>query len=101
MVRNVLEWVKSVGGLAQIETWNREKATILYGALDRMSGFYKAPVERDSRSTMNIVFRLPNEALKERFVAEAQKNGMVGFKGHRSAGVTRGSAYNEFTVDNI
>jgi phosphoserine aminotransferase len=101
MVRNVLEWVKSVGGLAQIETWNREKATILYGALDRMSGFYKAPVERDSRSTMNIVFRLPNEALEERFVAEAKKNGMVGLKGHRSAGGIRVSAYNAVTVDNI
>ena len=101
MVRNVLSWVKSVGGLAQIETWNREKAKILYAALDKMSGFYKAPVEKDSRSTMNIVFRLPNEALEERFVAEAKKNGMVGLKGHRSAGGIRISAYNAVTVDNI
>jgi phosphoserine aminotransferase len=101
MVRNVLGWVKSVGGLAQIEKWNREKAAILYGALDKMSAFYNAPVERDSRSTMNIVFRLPNEALEERFVAEAKKNGMVGLKGHRSAGGIRVSAYNAVTVDNI
>jgi len=101
MVRNVLSWVKSVGGLAQIETWNREKAKILYAALDKTSGFYKAPVEKDSRSTMNIVFRLPNEGLEERFVAEAKKNGMVGLKGHRSAGGIRISAYNAVTVDNI
>ena len=101
MVRNVLSWVKSVGGLTQIESWNREKAKILYAALDKMSGFYKAPVEKDSRSTMNIVFRLPNEALEERFVAEAKKNGMVGLKGHRSAGGIRISAYNAVTVDNI
>ena len=101
MVRNVLSWVKSVGGLTQIETWNREKAKILYGALDKMSGFYKAPVEKDSRSTMNIVFRLPSETLEERFVAEAKKNGMVGLKGHRSAGGIRISAYNAVTVDNI
>lgn len=101
MVRNVLGWVKSVGGLAQIEKWNREKAAVLYGALDKMSGFYNAPVERESRSTMNIVFRLPNEALEERFVAEAKKNGMVGLKGHRSAGGIRVSAYNAVTVDNV
>jgi phosphoserine aminotransferase len=50
---------------------------------------------------MNIVFRLPSEAMEEKFVAEAKKNGMVGLKGHRSAGGIRISAYNAVTVDNI
>ncbi len=101
LMRNVLAWVKEVGGLAQIEAWNHEKAALLYGALEKMSGFYKAPVEKESRSVMNIVFRLPTEALEEQFVAEAKKNGMVGLKGHRSAGGIRVSAYNAVSVENI
>ena len=101
LMRNVLAWVKQIGGLAQIEAWNREKARLLYGALDAMSGFYRAPVEKDSRSAMNIVFRLPSETLDEKFVAEAKKNGMVGLKGHRSAGGIRVSSYNAVSVDNI
>ncbi len=101
LMRNVLGWVKQVGGLQQIEAWNREKAKLLYSALDSMSGFYKAPVDKDSRSVMNIVFRLPSEALEEKFVSEANKNGMAGLKGHRSAGGIRVSAYNAVSVDNI
>lgn len=101
LMRNVLAWIKSVGGLAQIEKWNREKAELLYGALDRMSRFYRAPVEKDSRSVMNIVFRLGNEALEDKFVSDAKKAGMVGLKGHRSAGGIRVSAYNAVTPDNI
>ena len=101
LMRNVLAWIKSVGGLAQMERWNREKAELLYGALDRMGDFYRAPVEKDSRSVMNIVFRLGSEALDDRFVAEAKKAGMVGLKGHRSAGGIRVSAYNAVTPDNI
>jgi len=101
LMRNVLAWIKDIGGLAQIETWNRQKAEFLYGALDRLSGFYKAPVEKESRSTMNVVFRLPTEALEEKFVAEAKQAGMVGLKGHRISGGIRVSTYNAVTVDNV
>jgi len=101
LIRNVLAWMKSVGGLKQIEAWNQEKASVLYGALDRLSGFYTAPVEKESRSTMNVVFRLKDEATEDKFVAEAKKAGMVGLKGHRSAGGIRVSTYNAVTVDNV
>ena len=101
LMRNVLSWMKDVGGLARLEEWNREKAGLLYGALDRKSDFYSAPVEKDSRSAMNIVFRLGSEALEDKFVAEAKKAGMVGLKGHRSAGGIRVSAYNAVTVEQI
>jgi phosphoserine aminotransferase len=101
LMRNVLAWIKSVGGLPQIEKWNREKAELLYGALDRMSRFYKVPVEKDSRSVMNIVFRLGNESLEDKFVSDAKKAGMVGLKGHRSAGGIRVSAYNAVTPEHI
>lgn len=101
LCRNVLAWVKEVGGLAQLERWNREKGELLYGALDRLSGFYQAPVERESRSYMNVVFKLPTPELDDRFVAEAKKAGMVGLKGYRSAGGIRASTYNAVTVENV
>jgi phosphoserine aminotransferase len=101
LVRNVLAWIKEQGGLAAMERRNREKATLLYGAIDRMSVFYRCPVERDSRSVMNVVFRLPTVALEERFVAEARKHRMIGLKGHRTVGGIRVSAYNAVSVEDI
>ena len=101
LCRNVLRWMKSIGGLPKIEARNQEKAALLYAALDKMSGFYRAPVEKASRSVMNIVFRLPSEALEDKFVAEAKKASMIGLKGHRSAGGIRVSAYNAVSVEDI
>jgi phosphoserine aminotransferase len=94
MVRNVLSWIKSQGGLAKLEEANRKKAARLYSVIDRNAGFYRSPVEKESRSVMNVVFRLPSEALEEQFIAEAKKRGMVGLKGHRSVGGIRASIYN-------
>jgi phosphoserine aminotransferase len=94
LVRNVLAWIKGLGGLDAIEARNREKAGALYAAIDENQGFYRCPVDVGSRSVMNVVFRLPNEGLEERFVSEAKKAGMVGLKGHRSVGGIRVSLYN-------
>ncbi len=94
LVRNVLAWVKSEGGLVAIEKRNRVKGNHIYGAIDAHAGFYRAPVERGSRSLMNVVFRLPTEALEDQFVSEAKKQDMVGLKGHRSVGGIRVSLYN-------
>ncbi|MCA2977452.1 MAG: 3-phosphoserine/phosphohydroxythreonine transaminase [Myxococcaceae bacterium] len=94
LVRNVLAWLEGEGGLEAMERRNRAKAELLYGTLDALAGFYTAPVERASRSVMNVVFRLPTEALDEQFVAEAKQAGMVGLKGHRLTGGIRVSAYN-------
>jgi phosphoserine aminotransferase len=99
LVRNVLSWAKEQGGLAAIEKANREKGRILYGSIDAHAGFFRCPVAKDSRSFMNVVFRLPSEALEERFVGEAKKAGMVGLKGHRSVGGIRVSTYNAVSVD--
>jgi phosphoserine aminotransferase len=101
LTRNVLAWIEEQGGLVAMERRNTEKAELLYNALDRMSGFYRAPVEKAARSTMNIVFRLPTEELDDRFVAEAKKQRMVGLKGHRSAGGIRVSAYNAVSPGDI
>jgi phosphoserine aminotransferase len=94
MVRNVLAWVKSRGGLAKMEEANRKKANRLYGVIDGNPEFFRSPVEKESRSVMNVVFRLPSEELEAQFIADAKKNGMVGLKGHRSVGGIRASIYN-------
>jgi phosphoserine aminotransferase len=94
LVRNVLAWIKDQGGLAAVEKTNREKAGLLYGTIDSHASFYRSPVEKPSRSVMNVVFRLPTEALEEKFIGEAKKQKMIGLKGHRSVGGVRVSLYN-------
>ncbi len=101
LARNVLAWLKGIGGLPAMEQRNRAKANLLYGALDAMSGYYKAPVEKASRSVMNVVFRLRDEALEKKFVADAEGAGMVGLKGHRSTGGIRVSTYNAVSVEDV
>ncbi len=94
LVRNVLQWLKSLGGLDAIERRNRAKAAELYAAVDGHPDLYKAPVDVGSRSVMNAVFRLPNDALEKKFLEETSRAGMVGLKGHRAAGGIRVSMYN-------
>ena len=101
LARNVLLWLKELGGLEKMEQRNQAKAKALYGVLDAGKGFYRAPVEVSSRSVMNIVFRLPSESLEEKFINEAKKAGMVGLKGHRSTGGIRVSAYNAVSEADI
>jgi phosphoserine aminotransferase len=101
LMRNVLAWLKDQGGLAAMEKMNREKGRVLYGAIDAAPDFYRAPVEKQSRSLMNVVFRLPSEALEEQFVSEAKKAKMVGLKGHRSVGGIRVSTYNAVSLEAV
>jgi len=102
ILRNVLAYNKSLGGLEVIEKNNRRKGELLYGCIDRHAGFYKPFVtEKADRSLMNIDFFLPSEELTTAFVGEAKKAGMVGLKGYRDVGGIRVSAYNAVTVENI
>jgi phosphoserine aminotransferase len=94
VVHLVLKWLEeTIGGLAPMDTLNRQKAGLIYDLLDR-SEFYRATADPDSRSLMNVTFRLPSETLEQRFVAEALENGLGGLKGHRSVGGCRASIYN-------
>jgi phosphoserine aminotransferase len=101
MIRNVLSWLQEQGGVAAIAKQNEAKAALLYGVLDEAPDFFRAPVERGSRSTMNVVFRLPTEALEERLVKEAKAQNMVGIKGHRSVGGLRVSLYNAVPLASV
>lgn len=99
LVRNVLRWVKSAGGLPAIEAMNRRKAALLYETIDAHPDLYACPVAPASRSTMNIVFRLPSKELEQRFLAGAVEREMVGLPGHRSVGGVRVSCYNAVPIE--
>jgi phosphoserine aminotransferase len=95
IMRLVLKWLIAQGGLDAIEKHNVRKAEKLYAEIDR-SGFYRGHAEKDSRSRMNVTFRLPSEELEKKFVKESTAAGLDGLKGHRSVGGLRASIYNAF-----
>ena len=100
-VQLVLKWIEeSVGGLKKMAEMNQKKADLLYGFIDS-SDFYRGTAEPDSRSLMNITFRLPNEDLEKRFVQQALENDLGGLKGHRSVGGCRASIYNPTPLDAV
>lgn len=93
LVNLVLGWLEEKGGLDAIARENREKAQLIYDRIDE-DEFYRTPVEKGSRSLMNVVFRLPSEDLEKEFLKEAEGRNMQGLKGHRSVGGLRASIYN-------
>ncbi len=95
----VLQWVKKNGGVAGMMAMGRKKADAIYEVIDGSNGYYTCPVERKNRSVMNIVFKLPSEELDSKFVKEAEKEGMIGLKGHRDVGGCRASLYNAMTLE--
>jgi phosphoserine aminotransferase len=99
MMKLNLDWVKSVGGLAEMDQRASRRAGILYKAIDGSGGWFRSPVDAASRSRMNVVFRLPSEELEAQFIAEAGKAEMSGLKGHRSVGGCRASMYNAMPVE--
>ncbi|MCF8129773.1 MAG: 3-phosphoserine/phosphohydroxythreonine transaminase [Deltaproteobacteria bacterium] len=100
-VNLVLKWLEeTVGGLEKMGRINQEKGALIYGFIDQ-SGFYKGTAEKESRSLMNVTFRLPSEDLEKKFVAEGLKAGFGGLKGHRSVGGCRASIYNASGMDAV
>ncbi len=93
LVDLVLEWLEAKGGVAAMEQANIRKAELLYGEIDR-DGFYVGTAQPESRSRMNVTFRIADEALEKPFVKEAEAAGLSGLKGHRSVGGMRASIYN-------
>ena len=91
----VLKWLMSIGGLPAIAAINARKAKTLYDELDR-TPYWRPHADTDSRSCMNVTFRLPSEELEKQFIKEATAAGFDGLKGHRSVGGLRASIYNAF-----
>jgi phosphoserine aminotransferase len=95
IMRLVLKWLLKQGGLSAIDASNARKARKLYAEIDR-TGYYRGHAQPDSRSRMNVTFRLPSEELEKKFVKESTVAGLDGLKGHRSVGGLRASIYNAF-----
>jgi len=95
----VLKWLEeSIGGVAEMERMNREKADVLYSYIDK-SDFYTGTADKEDRSIMNVTFRIADDqALEQKFIAEALANELGGLKGHRSVGGCRASLYNAVTL---
>jgi phosphoserine aminotransferase len=94
VMEKVLRWMKDQGGLSAMETAANQRAELIYSTIDGSDGFYTNPIDPVCRSNMNVVFRIANNDLESRFVAEAAARGMSGLKGHRSVGGCRASIYN-------
>jgi len=90
----VLDWLKERGGIAWAQTAAAQRSGALYNAISESRGFYRCPVDERYRSSMNVIFRLPDEGLEAAFVQEAAAQGLDGLKGHRSVGGCRASVYN-------
>lgn len=102
VLRETLKWMKAEGGMEEIYRRNVEKATLLYGEIDRNS-LFKGTVAEEDRSLMNICFVMSegNEALAPEFMEFAKSRGMVGIKGHRLVGGFRASCYNACLKESV
>lgn len=99
----VTEWMESQGGLTGIQKRNEAKAKLLYDTIDGSNAFYHCPVEKSSRSLMNVVFRVAggDEAVEKEFAKGAAAAQLVGTPGHRSVGGMRISLYNAVGQDSV
>lgn len=99
MLGEVLNWIEEKGGLEAVAKNNEEKANLIYDAIDDSNGFYTGHATLESRSLMNITFRVADEKLEKQFLVEAAEAGFVGLAGHRSVGGCRASTYNAVPVE--
>lgn len=100
MAKLVYEWLLDLGGLEVMKEMNEKKAALLYDYLDSQD-YYKAPVQKDSRSMMNVTFVTGNADLDKKFASEAGKAGLKNLKGHRSVGGMRASIYNAMPYEGV
>jgi phosphoserine aminotransferase len=101
MMGKVLAEIEAAGGIEGLERRSAEKAGMVYRVIDESDGFYRNPVDERVRSHMNVVFRLPTEALEREFISEASSAGLIGLKGHRSVGGCRASLYAALSSESV
>ncbi|MBP7461913.1 MAG: 3-phosphoserine/phosphohydroxythreonine transaminase [Candidatus Delongbacteria bacterium] len=97
----VFKWIKKIGGLAEVEKRNEAKAKLVYDVIDQYPDFFKGHAKKNSRSLMNITFRLPSEELEKMFLEKAKELKLVGLKGHREVGGLRASTYNALPMESV
>ncbi len=96
----MLEWLQRQGGLEAVERRNIEKSDMLYRLIDG-SDFYRNPVDPRYRSRMNVPFTLAESGLDKVFLQQAEQEGLVNLKGHRSVGGMRASIYNAMPLEGV
>ena len=96
----VLRWIKELGGLEKMKERNEKKAKILYDFLDS-SKMFKGTVVPEERSLMNVPFVTDSEELNAKFIKEAEAEGFVNLKGHRTVGGMRASIYNAMPIEGV
>ncbi len=102
MVKLVTDWLlNKIGGLAKMAEINKQKAKMLYDAVEQSKGFYMPHAEPDCRSIMNVPFKLAKTELEEPFLKQAAAQGLCELKGHRSVGGCRASIYNAMPVEGV
>jgi len=101
MCKLSLDYLKNLGGVKGIEKINKKKAALIYDVIDSSDGFYKGHAKKDSRSLMNITFKLETPELEQTCIKEAIAKDLIGLKGHRSVGGMRASIYNAMTMDGV
>jgi len=97
----VMKWILEQGGLEAVEAANVRKAELLYSYMDDSSDYFRGTAAKNSRSLMNVTFRLPSEELEKKFIAEGASNDLIGLKGHRSVGGCRASIYNAMPYEGV
>lgn len=95
-----MRWIKSVGGLGEMQKRNQDKASLLYGEIDQ-NPMFVGTAEKSSRSLMNVCFLLHDASLEQSFLEAAKKAGIEGIKGHRSVGGFRASTYNALPIESV
>ena len=102
IVRLVTDWLLSdIGGLDKMYEINKSKAQMLYKVIDEHGDFYQGHAQPESRSLMNVVFRLPSEELTKQFLSAAEEQNMTALGGHRSVGGIRASIYNAMPATGV
>lgn len=96
----VFQWLKQRGGVEAMAELSLRKSQLLYDFVDG-SDFYSSPVDRASRSRMNVPFVLADDRLDQQFLRESEEAGLLNLKGHRSVGGMRASIYNAVPLEAV
>lgn len=100
MLGLTLDWIKSQGGVAVMDSMRRERAALLYDFLDN-SRLFKAHALPGSRSFMNVTFSTGDRELDAEFISGASAQGLLNIKGHKVAGGMRASIYNAMPIEGV
>lgn len=99
MLRNVLAWIQQEGGVETLSARNKYKAHLVYDLIDKYPSFYLGHADKESRSLMNITWKLPSKDLEDEFLKGAESRQLIGLKGYRTVGGIRASTYNALPIE--